>query len=335
MRNLSPLLAISWISRSHAFGYSSFPSQACRQRSLWVSSKNAESSSKIWYPNKYQDNEFKFSSIQARRAILLSSFDEGFQKSEAAQEFLRSSLLSCLEESYGKQSQIQSPYIPTLRFLYIPTAMYAYRRDSTSSPGIQRQRARADARKRRNIIAESLRRLLPLSIPLSIVTYDLDDGSLRHWEENNFVGGDILRQWNPHFIYVEGGNTFWLQYCLARSGKIKDLQSLLTGESSTTVYCGKSAGAIVAGARIDTATWKQWDDPAVVPDRPTYQDWHQAAGMNLLGGISIFPHMTDEWISRVESQVSLPEWGEDFPVLCLTDSQICLVDGEQQRITIV
>jgi Peptidase family S51 len=334
MRNISPLLAIPWISRVQSFGFPSFPSQTYRRQPLWASAKNSESSSTFWYPN-CQDKALKFNSIQARRAILLSSFDEGFQKSEAAQEFLQSSLLSCLEESYSNSKQQQSYNTPSLRFLYIPTAMYAYRRDSTSSPGIQRQRARADARKRRNVIAESLRRLIPRNVPMSIVTYDLDDGSLRHWEEDNFVGQDILQHWNPHFVYVEGGNTFWLQHCLERSGKLKDLQNLLVGESSTTVYCGKSAGAIVAGARIDTATWKQWDDPTVVPDRPTYQDWHKTSGMDLLGGISIFPHMTDEWTSRVESQMSTPDWGEDFPVLCLPNSHVCLVDGDLQTITVV
>ncbi len=39
-----------------------------------------------------------------------------------------------------------------------------------------------------------------------------------------------------------------------------------------TVYMGNSAGAIVvAGAHIDTAHWKGWDDPSVVP-APTVRE---------------------------------------------------------------
>jgi hypothetical protein len=72
-----------------------------------------------------------------------------------------------------------------LRFMYIPTAMYALRKDSTNTPGKQRQRARADAKKRRNEIVELLSSQLGESVTISAITLDLDDGSIKHAEGSN------------------------------------------------------------------------------------------------------------------------------------------------------
>jgi hypothetical protein len=70
-----------------------------------------------------------------------------------------------------------------LRFLYIPTAMYALRPESSNTPGKQRQRARADGKKRRNEIVQTLDSLFDQSsIGVSVVTLDLDDGSIKQPE---------------------------------------------------------------------------------------------------------------------------------------------------------
>jgi len=47
-----------------------------------------------------------------------------------------------------------------LRIIYIPTAMYAIRADSTNTPGKQRQRARADGKQRRDQLVAHITRLL-------------------------------------------------------------------------------------------------------------------------------------------------------------------------------
>ena len=248
-----------------------------------------------------------------------------------------------------------------LRFIYIPTALYALRSDSTNTPGKQRQRARADAKQRRSEIITTLSQILSVQenqenqIRIHSVTLDLDDGSIKHPDgskhPNDFpkTGKEALRNWNPHFIYVEGGNTFWLHHCMEKGGWRPDLMDLIaatpqgmtdTGAdkenappstTATTVYCGKSAGAILAGAKIETATWKGWDDPSVVPGRETYDAWLGVSGMDLLGGASMFPHMTEQW----ESLVTEKTVGFDSHVYCLSDSQMCLVDGEQQTISTI
>lgn len=84
-----------------------------------------------------------------------------------------------------------------LRVLYIPTAMYALRPGSTSKPGKQRGRNRADGKKRRNeilaLLADQLEGFLLESGDDSIssdefftvrtVTMDLDDASVKQPEE--------------------------------------------------------------------------------------------------------------------------------------------------------
>jgi hypothetical protein len=72
-----------------------------------------------------------------------------------------------------------------LRFLYIPTAMYALNPQSSNTPGKQRQRARADGKKRRDQIINLLDELFngiraeSSKMNLCAITLDLDDGSLK------------------------------------------------------------------------------------------------------------------------------------------------------------
>jgi hypothetical protein len=69
-----------------------------------------------------------------------------------------------------------------LRFLYIPTAMYALRSNSENSPGKQRQRNRADGKKRRTEIAKLLSEQLGDHIDVLTVSLDLDDASVKQPE---------------------------------------------------------------------------------------------------------------------------------------------------------
>lgn len=68
---------------------------------------------------------------------------------------------------------------PTLRLVYVPTAMLALRRDSISTPGKQRRRARADAKKRRDGIVNLLEGLLENRVNVLSVTLDFVDGSIK------------------------------------------------------------------------------------------------------------------------------------------------------------
>ncbi len=229
-----------------------------------------------------------------------------------------------------------------LRMLYIPTAMYALNPQSTKTPGKQRQRARADGKQRRDQLVNLMTEMLSfksntgiqLQINLLVVTLDLDDGSLKqpHGPENKslFPENDVasFTTWQPHLIYVEGGNTFWLQHCIDKGGYASLIKGACTG-NVCAVYCGKSAGAIVAGKRVDVATWKEWDDPSIVPDRGSYSDWLNCPGMELVGEHSFFPHMRDIWSETVrENEISHNFVGTNS-VYCLRDHDACCVMGER------
>eukprot|EP00527_Entomoneis_sp_CCMP2396_P006202 CAMPEP_0198146354 /NCGR_PEP_ID=MMETSP1443-20131203/29030_1 /TAXON_ID=186043 /ORGANISM="Entomoneis sp., Strain CCMP2396" /LENGTH=427 /DNA_ID=CAMNT_0043810293 /DNA_START=45 /DNA_END=1328 /DNA_ORIENTATION=+ len=235
-----------------------------------------------------------------------------------------------------------------IRFVYIPTAMYALRPESRNTPGKQRQRARSDGKKRRNEIVKLLETIMVgprgedslSSIPLSswdiqAVTVDLDDDSVKQpqgGDHNDNVdvfptsGKQALTEWNPHFVYVEGGNTFWLHHCMQK-GDYQDIlkETLCSTTSTPTVYCGSSAGAILVGACMETACWKGWDNPQVVPGMESYQDWKGVAGLNLVDGRTFFPHMEeDKWTNLVqEKRVQLPCLGEKL-VYLNEDDVFCL-----------
>lgn len=288
-----------------------------------------------------------------------------------------------------------------LRMLYIPTALYALRNDSTNTPGKQRQRARADGKNRRNEIVQLLQDNFD-GLTISAVTLDFDDGSVKQPECSsssnasrdsaavaaatfpkvreilllvmltcghalekqyqcalsnrlsravNFsfyqTGKEAIGDWKPHLIYVQGGNTFWLHHCMEKGGWNKDLitacccsnNAAAEAQASTAVYCGVSAGAILVGKSMQTACWKGWDDPSVVPGRATYDDWKVVSALGLAGSVSFFPHMEEQWQAMVDNQIqgsseaTIPNAEEDAPIICcLCDQDACFVEGHSKSI---
>jgi len=105
----------------------------------------------------------------------------------------------------------------------------------------------------------------------------------------------------------------------------------------SSVYCGVSAGAILAGESIQTACWKEWDDPSVVPNKETYEDWNGTKGLNATGNISWFPHMTEEWkeMTNEKTKILLESESSDntSSVTLIRDDQAYAVDGRTQSIT--
>ncbi len=230
------------------------------------------------------------------------------------------------------------------RILYIPTAMYALNPESKNTPGKQRQRARADGKKRRNLVVKTIEDLLGDHVTVLACTLDFDDGSIKQpvgSDDGGLFpkdGKEAFSSWKPHLIYVEGGNTFWLQYCIEKGDWTDDLLSACTGNDAYAVYVGKSAGAIVAGSRVDTATWKGWDDPAVVPGKETYGDWNGYRGVSFMGpNASIFPHMGESWKVMVQEKTKqmIEEDGDDVAVYSLHEWEACCIDGEAREVFVV
>ena len=132
-------------------------------------------------------------------ALLISSFSDGVESSEEAMDFLKQGLISSMLKERIQQTEdaitesvkfspCSGPDIDLLnqleeldqakqmeqalfkaltddddsiqlRILYIPTAMYALRSDSANTPGKQRQRARADGKKRRSQLIATVDKL--------------------------------------------------------------------------------------------------------------------------------------------------------------------------------
>ena len=103
-----------------------------------------------------------------------------------------------------------SPNLLDLRVLYIPTAMYSLRPGSTSTPGKQRGRNRADGKKRRTEILRLLAGQLETFVDTSCsnndvlavrtVTMDFDDGSVKQPEE--VMVGDTVSESGAEFPEV-------------------------------------------------------------------------------------------------------------------------------------
>jgi len=120
-------------------------------------------------------------------------------------------------------------------------------------------------------------------------------------------------------VYVEMGNTFYLQYYARVSGFDTLILSLL---AQGVVYVGVSSGAMAVGRTIDIAFWKGWDDPGYGQEwdlRPYGYD-----GLNLLpGGQSVFPHFSERWAAKVQQMK--PGLGHE--VILLDEDHVFVVEG--------
>ncbi len=233
-----------------------------------------------------------------------------------------------------------------LRVAYVPTAMYALRPESQNTSGKQRQRARADAKQRRDELFRLLQELMTHSqhdsmIPVQICTVDWDDGSVKQPQQSQYCpldlatiptqGKQVFNEWSPHLVYVQGGNTFWLHHCMTKGDWDKDLLQL----RSNSFYIGSSAGAILTGRWMQTACWKEWDDPRVVPGMEDYAAWESVPGLQMMGDYSVFVHYEEEqWATKVEEKSREMEGGRRH-LITLRDDQALFVNGRQRQVLIL
>ena len=85
---------------------------------------------------------------------------------------------------------------------------------------------------------------------------------------------------------------------------------------------------------------QEWDDPSVVPGKETYNDWKETKGLDATGGVSWFPHMTEEWQEMTErktkelvtSTATVGDEGVSSSVRLIRDDQAYAVDGRTQSI---
>ena len=235
------------------------------------------------------------SSLLSSHRYYLSSFTSGMIDNKAASDHLMNNINRILTAEQ-QQAEQQAQQQATVRMIYVPTAMYAFRKDSNSSPGKQLQRAKADGRKRRQKVIDHLQE--SLTLPISVVTYDIKTSTITNPTTVPSTTSSLpslpsntsqLLTWNPHIIYIDGGNTFHLHNTL-RTSPLKPF--LLT---YSNIYIGVSAGSIICGSRIRTSLWKGLDDPTIVDEEfPGMYDWENEEGLGLEGE-EFFMHYDDKW----------------------------------------
>jgi peptidase E len=116
-------------------------------------------------------------------------------------------------------------------------------------------------------------------------------------------------------VYIQGGNTFYLLDQLRRSGADKIIRDLVLGDH--VVYCGISAGSIVACPDIAVAGWSpEWD--------------HNEVGLTDLAGLGLIPFILSPHYERKDATLIAARLPLPHPFLTLEDGQAWVVDGEHQ-----
>jgi peptidase E len=159
----------------------------------------------------------------------------------------------------------------TKQLLYIPTAAFCLDKRSSRPIGEQRRRARYDAKQKAQLLAQAFN-----SEAFSLL--ELDAAQLKE--------DDIKKKIeSASIVYVDGGNTFYLQRHALTSGFWDHMAPFFHRGG---LYIGASAGAIVAGKSIRTAYWKGWDDPLVAGEDFEWNDGTLSGAA--LRHYSVFPH---------------------------------------------
>jgi dipeptidase E len=136
-------------------------------------------------------------------------------------------------------------------------------------------------------------------------------------------------------IFVGGGNTFFLSYCMQKAGLFDLLPELL----KTKVYAGISAGSMITGQSL-ALTSKALDNPQTFTDE-YYNELGpkgRSAGESLKFVDLIFrPHLNSDFFPKIRKDI-LEEKCRDldlkYPVYALDDmSALKIIDGAVEVIS--
>jgi peptidase E len=216
-----------------------------------------------------------------------------------------------LREAIGATLKPAKTMDSTSKLVYVPTASYVLSQASEKPQGEQRRRMRYEARAKALLLAQGL----GLNTNEKPQLLELDAPKLQSEDIRK-----ALRE--SDVVYVEGGNTFYLQWQMLKTGFWEHAAPLL--HEQKLVYVGASAGAIVAGTSIETAFWKGWDAP-VAPGMGM-DDWvwneENLRGRSLVD-YSLFMHYNE-----LEHEALVRAKKGSLPVVSVRDSSAILVPSE-------
>ncbi len=148
--------------------------------------------------------------------------------------------------------------------------------------------------------------------------YKLEKVDLNEYESNN------LKKKLESFdiIHIAGGNTYYLQKILIKSGAFEIIPEILKNDSSK-IYIGSSAGSMIAGPNIELGGSKEELDEA--------GEMEHFKGMNLVE-FEIFPHWGRKDFKEEYQESYEAMYMAKYPILTLEDNKAVWVNNDMLEI---
>ncbi len=147
---------------------------------------------------------------------------------------------------------------------------------------------------------------------LGIVIDELDISS-------EFYDNIVNKLSKNDYIYLSGGNTFYLLQELKKSGADK---LILNEIEKGKVYIGTSAGSIVTSPNIEFS--KKMDDPSVAKELKNYD------GLNLID-FNILPHQNNAYFKDIVDDI-IDSYNLEVELCAINDSQVVIINGNSLEI---
>lgn len=124
---------------------------------------------------------------------------------------------------------------------------------------------------------------------------------------------------NNDYIYVTGGNTFFLLQEMNKSGAGNLIKAQI---NAGKLFIGESAGAILLAPDIEYA--KDTDNPLVVPQLKSFQ------ALNIIDFYPV-PHYKDDSLKDAV-ELTIAKYGKELPLVPFSNSQAILVKGKERQV---
>ena len=148
--------------------------------------------------------------------------------------------------------------------------------------------------------------------PLREICNELIETSL---EDGSFAPEDLTQY---DFVFVSGGNIFYLAYRLQETGWDRKLIEYIENGG---VYSGSSAGSIILMDNIEH--FSSADDPAKAPK--------VCPGLSLIKE-AVIPHADSEKYKEIMDGIADNYREDGLEVISLNDEQVLVIDGDEKKI---
>ncbi|MGN0428002.1 MAG: Type 1 glutamine amidotransferase-like domain-containing protein [Agathobacter sp.] len=124
---------------------------------------------------------------------------------------------------------------------------------------------------------------------------------------------------NNDYIYVAGGNTFFLLQEMYRTGAGNLIKTQINAGKT---YIGESAGAILVAPDIEYA--RETDNPLAAPQLKTFE------ALNIIDFYPV-PHYKDDSLKEAV-EIVISKYGTKLPLIPFSNSEAILVMGKKKQI---